>query len=300
MSIVVLGTLALDTIKTPYGKRRNILGGSAAHFAMAARFFTNVNLVTIIGEDFPKRYIDFLERNKGVVLSSVMIGEGRTFRWQGEYKGNLNTAITLSTELGVLSVFKPRITGPQRRIKYIFLANLDPDIQRHLLKHMHAPKLVGLDSMNYWIKNKKKSLMKLLKEVDIYLANENEALELSGEHNLTRAAIALRKIGPPMIVIKKGEHGVLFYCDKFIFSLPAYPVHKLVDPTGAGDTFAGGFMGYLAKTDSLKDKDIKRAIAYGVACASFNVEGFGSERISQVKLKDINNRINGLRKIINF
>lgn len=300
MSIVVLGTLALDTIKTPYGKRENILGGSAAHFALAARFFTNVNLVTIIGKDFPKRYIDFLERNKGIVLSSVVIGKGRSFRWRGEYKGNLNTAITLSTQLGVLSGFVPKVSGRQRQIKYIFLANLDPDIQRHLLKHMYAPVLVGLDSMNYWIKHKKKSLMKLLKEVDIYLANENEAYELTGEHNLVRAAMALNKIGPPMIVIKKGEHGVLFYCDKFIFSLPAYPVHKLVDPTGAGDTFAGGFMGYLAKTDSLKDKDIKRAIAYGVACASFNVEGFGSERISQVKLKDINNRINGLRKIINF
>lgn len=299
MSIVVLGTLALDTIKTPHGKKENLLGGSAAHFAMAARFFTGVNLVTIVGEDFPRRYIDFL-KEKGIVLTSLTINKGRSFRWNGEYKGNLNTAITLSTELGVLSVFKPRISELQKQIKYIFLANLDPDIQHHLLRHMYAPKLIGLDSMNYWIKNKKKSLIKLLKEVDIYLANENEAQELSGENNLVRAAMGLRKIGPPMVVIKKGEHGVLFYCDKFIFSLPAYPVHKLVDPTGAGDTFAGGFMGYLSKIDSLKDSDIKRAVAYGVACASLNVEGFGLEKTAQIKLKDITRRINGLRKSINF
>ncbi len=295
MSIVVLGTLALDTVKTPQGKKENLLGGSAAHFAMAARFFTDVNLVTVIGEDFPKRHIDFLMKHKGIILTSLSVDKGRSFRWQGEYQGNLNTAITLSTELGVLSAFRPRISEPQRRIKYIFLANLDPDIQMHLLTHMRSTKLTGLDSMNYWIKNKKKSLMKLFKKVDIYLANEKEACELSGEQNLIKSAIALRKIGPPMIVIKKGEHGVLFYCDKFIFSLPAYPVHKIVDPTGAGDTFAGGFMGYLAKTDRLRGCDIKRAVAYGVACASFNVEGFGLEKIAQIKLRDINRR-----KIINF
>jgi sugar/nucleoside kinase (ribokinase family) len=299
MSIVVLGTLALDTVKTPHGLRKDILGGSAAHFAMAARFFTRVNLVAIIGKDFPKRYIDFLNQ-KGIGLSSLMVGQGKTFRWCGEYKGNLNTAITLSTQLGVLSSFKPRIDAAQRRIKYIFLANLDPDIQRHLLRHMLEPKLVGLDSMNYWIKNKKRSLMRLLKEVDIYLANENEAQELSGEHNLVKAAKGLRRIGPPMIIIKKGEHGVLLYSDKFIFSLPAYPVHRLIDPTGAGDTFAGGFMGYLAGKNKMRDKDTKKAIAYGVACASFNVEGFGLERISKVAMQDIYTRAKDLKRIINF
>lgn len=299
MSILVLGTLALDTIETPYGKRKDILGGSAAHFAMAARLFTEVNLVTIIGGDFPKKYIDFLKQ-KGIVLSSLKIHGGRSFRWKGEYKGDLNIAVTLSTELGVLSLFKPEIEGSQKRIRYIFLANLDPDIQRHLLRHMRSPRLVALDSMNYWIKNKRGSLLRLLKEIDIYMANETEARELSGEYNLIKAAIRLKKIGPPMVIIKKGEHGVLFYRDKFIFSIPAYPVHRLVDPTGAGDTFAGGFMGYLAKRDSLKESDIKRAIAYGVSCASFNVEGFGLERMAKVKIEDINSRIAELKKIINF
>jgi ribokinase len=229
-----------------------------------------------------------------------MVSRGRTFRWKGEYRGDLNSAITLSTELGVLSVFKPKISLAQRQIKYIFLANLDPDIQRHLLRQMRSPRLVGLDSMNYWIDNKKKSLLKLLKEVDVYLANESEARALAQEENLFSAAKTLRKMGPEMVIIKKGEHGVLFYCGKFIFSLPAYPVHRLIDPTGAGDTFAGGFMGYLAKKKQLSEKEIRKAIAYGVACASFNVEGFGLEKTSDVKLKDINNRINNLKKIISF
>lgn len=299
MSIVVLGTLALDTVKTPHGRRENILGGSAAHFAMAARFFTDVNLVAVIGEDFPKRYIDFLKK-KGVLLHSVTTDKGHSFRWHGEYKGNLGAAITINTEPGVLSVFKPMITERQRWIRYLFLANIDPDIQMYLLKNMHALKLVGLDSMNYWIRNKRESLMRLLKKVDIYLANDAEAHELSGQHNLIKAARSLRKLGPAMVVIKKGEHGVLFYCDEFIFSLPAYPVHKLIDPTGAGDTFAGGFMGYLAKVNRLKDKYIKKAIAYGVVCASFNVEGFGLKRTSDVRLEEINTRLKELRSITNY
>lgn len=293
MSILVLGTLALDTVKTPAGERKDILGGSAAHFAMSARFFTRVSLAAIIGGDFPKKYINFLA-DKGIGLSSLVVGKGRSFRWQGEYKGNLNTAITINTELGVLSVFKPRITEQERRIKYLFLANIDPDIQRYVLKSMRGPKLVALDSMNYWIENKRASLRNLLSQIDIYLANENEARELSGEYNLVKASRCLRKLGPAMIVIKKGEHGVLFYSDKFIFSLPAYPVYRLVDPTGAGDTFAGGFMGYLAKAGCLKDKEIRKAIAYGVAAASFNVEDFGLRKMSRVKKEEIDARVNAL------
>lgn len=299
MSVLVLGTLALDSIKTPYGRRKDILGGSAAHFAMAARLFTDVDLVTIIGGDFPQRYLNFL-KERDIALTSVMVAQGRTFRWDGEYKGNLGMAVTLNTELGVLPFFKPEITECQRHLKYIFLANLDPDIQRRLLSCVHSPKLVGLDSMNYWIKNKRGPLLKLFKEVDIYLANENEAQELTGEQNLIKAAMALRKIGPPMVIIKKGEHGVLFYSDRFVFSLPAYPVQRLVDPTGAGDSFAGGFMGYLAKTNRTGPKEIRKAIAFGVACASFNVEGFGLEKISKIKMQDIISRIGSLRKIIHF
>lgn len=299
MSIIVLGTVALDTVKTPHGERHNLLGGSAAHFAMSARFFSQVHLVAIIGEDFPQKHISFLHK-KGLILTSLIKSNGKTFRWSGEYKGDLNTALTLSTELGVLSVFKPSLGEHQKKIENVFLANVDPEIQMHLLKSMHSPRLVGLDSMNYWIHNKRPSLIKLLKEVDIYVANDQEARDLSGEHNLIKAARALRRLGPRFIVIKKGEHGVLFYCDKFIFSYPAYPVEHVVDPTGAGDTFAGGFMGYLAKEGKITEKILKRAIVYGTVVSSFNVEGFGMERTAKLTKRDIKLRLNKFKKILSF
>lgn len=295
MSLVVLGTVALDTVKTPKGKRRNMLGGSAAHFAMAARFFTPVNLVAVVGKDFPLSHIDFLRR-KGLILTSLKKESGRTFRWEGEYKGDMNAALTLNTELGVLSAFHPELSDEQKQMKYIFLANLDPDIQNRLLDSIHSPKLAALDSMNYWIKHKRRSLLRLLKRVDIFVANDAEARELSGKHSLLDAARKLRGFGPKMILIKKGEHGVLFYADNFCFSLPAYPVTKLVDPTGAGDSFAGGFIGYLTKLNSINKKAIKKAVAYGTVIASFNVEGFGLERTAGLTLKEINQRFHSYRK----
>lgn len=299
MSLVVLGTVALDTVKTPFGFRKHMLGGSAVHFAMSARLFTNVNLVAIVGYDFPQKYIDFLQR-KGIVLTSLIKDNGKTFKWKGEYRGDLNTALTLSTELGVLSVFKPSISKAQRRIKHIFLANVDPDIQRHLLVHMRSPQLVASDSMNYWIKHKRKSLLRLLKQVDIYVANDQEARDLSGESNLIKAAKSLSARGPKMILIKKGEHGVLFYSDKFIFSLPAYSTEKVVDPTGAGDTFAGGFMGYLTKIKKISQSNIKNALAYGTVAASFNIESFGVERTSILTPKDLNRRMTKFKKLVLF
>ena len=289
MGLVVLGTVALDTVKTPRGKRINMLGGSAAHFSMAARFFIPVNLVAVVGEDFPQRHIDFL-RKKGINLTSLRKESGKTFRWEGEYQGDMNAAFTLNTELGVLSAFHPEISPEQKKMKYIFLANVDPDIQGRLLDSIQAPKLVALDSMNYWIKHKRDSLLRLLKRVDIFVANDAEARELSGRHNLIEAAAKLRKLGPKIVLIKKGEHGVLFFWDDFIFSLPAYPVRKLIDPTGAGDSFAGGFMGYLAKVKVINSRSIKKAIGYGTVIASYNVEGFGLERTSQLTLKEINRR----------
>jgi len=209
MSIVVLGTVALDSVKTPFGKRKELLGGSAAHFSMAARLFVKVNLIAIVGSDFPKRHIGFL-RKKGINLSSLTIDKGKTFRWEGEYKGDLNSALTLNTELGVLSVFKPQVSEEQRKIENLFLANVDPEIQEHLLKKMHSTKLVGLDSMNYWINTKRKGLIKLLRQIDIYVANDQEARDLSGQANLIKAAKRLCSFGPKMVLIKKGEHGVLF------------------------------------------------------------------------------------------
>jgi sugar/nucleoside kinase (ribokinase family) len=299
MSIIVLGTVALDTVKTPHGIRTNMLGGSAVHFSMACRLFTDVNLVAIIGRDFPPRHIKFLHE-KGIVLTSLIRDAGKTFRWEGEYKGDLNCALTKNTHLGVLLTFCPQVSQEQKKIKHVFLANVDPDIQAHLLDCMHSPHLVALDSMNYWIKNKRKSLLRLLKRVDIYVANDQEARDLSGEHNLIKAAKCLRCLGPRMILIKKGEHGVIFYCDKFIVSLPAYPTDKVVDPTGAGDTFAGGFMGYLCTKKELNEASLKKAIVYGTIAASFNVEGFGVQTTAKLSISDLEQRLNRFKKIILF
>lgn len=299
MSIIVLGTTALDTVKAPAGKRKEMLGGSAVHFSMGASLFTQVNLVAIVGEDFPKKHIAFL-KEKGINLTSLVIGDGKTFRWEGEYQGDLNAALTLSTELGVLSAFRPQIAEHQRHIENIFLANVDPDIQLHLLSKMHKPRLVGLDSMNYWIDHKRASLLKLMKKVDIFVANDAEARSLSGEINLIKAARYLRKIGAPIVVIKKGEHGVLVTCDDFIFCLPAYPVEKIVDPTGAGDTFAGGFMGYLTRVKKVNEACVKKAICYGTIMASFNVEGFGVERTSRITRKDVEKRLKRFKTITSF
>jgi len=299
MSIIVLGTVALDTVSTPFGRRRHMLGGSAVHFAMAARIFTNVNLVAIIGEDFPEQYMKFL-RKKGIILTSLIREKGKTFKWQGEYKGDLNTALTLNTELGVLSAFRPCISQGQKKIKYIFLANVDPDIQRHLLNSMHKPALVGLDSMNYWIHHKRKGLLRLLRKVDIYVANEQEARILSGENNLVKAAKVLYAYGPAMVLIKKGEHGVLFFSDKFIFSLPAYPTEKVIDPTGAGDTFAGAFMGYLTKVKKINEASLKKAIVYGTIAASFNIEGFGIKRTADLTKEDLESRVCEFKRYVLF
>lgn len=299
MSIVVLGTVALDSVKTPFGRKPRMLGGSAVHFSMSCRLFTEVHLVAIVGRDFPGRHVAFL-KSKGIVLDSLIRSEGSTFHWEGEYRGDLNSAITKKTELGVLLSFCPQVKPSQRGIKNIFLANVDPEIQAQLLNCMRAPRLVGLDSMNYWIHTKRGKLLALFPRVDIYVANEQEARDLSGEHNLVKAAKGLRKLGARMVLIKKGEHGVLFYSDDFIFSLPAYPTDAVTDPTGAGDTFAGGFMGYLCTRNRLRAGDVRNAIAYGTICASFNVERFGVERTRGLRMCDVEQRLGDFKKIISL
>lgn len=296
MSLVVLGTVALDHVKTPSGVKKDMLGGSAAHFAMSARLFTDVHLIAVVGKDFPEKHLQFLKR-KGVNCSSLKIGRGKTFRWSGEYKKtDLNTALTLTTQLGVLEGYVPEIAEQQRHLPNVFLANIDPDLQIHLLKLMKAPQIVGLDSMNLWIQHKSKSLRRLMKMVHLFVANDAEARALSGEHNLIAAAKRLRQMGPRMVVIKKGEHGVLFYSDKFMFSFPAYPVEKVIDPTGAGDTFAGGLMGYLSKVRKTDEKSLRRALLYATAVASFNVQGFGMARTAPLSMREVDERIKTLVK----
>lgn len=294
MSLLVLGTVALDNVKTPWGIKNDMLGGSAAHFSMSARLFTDVHLVAVIGEDFPVRHINFLKR-KGIKLDSLKIGKGKSFRWEGEYKKeDLNTALTLATELGVLVGFDPEVAQHQRKIPNVFLANIDPDIQMGLLTMMNKPRLIGLDSMNLWINHKRESLVKLMKKVDLFVANDGEARTLTGEHNLIKAAKALRRFGPKMIVVKKGEHGVFFYSDPFKFAFPAYPVEQVIDPTGAGDTFAGGLMGYLCKANKQDCKTLKKALIYATTLASFNVEGFGMSQTAPLTLEKVHHRMKEL------
>jgi sugar/nucleoside kinase (ribokinase family) len=299
MGIIVLGTVALDTVRTPYGKRTAMLGGSAVHFSMSARIFTDVHLVAIVGADFPGKHLGFLKR-KGIILDSLVRTGGKTFKWEGSYEGDLNSALTKKTELGVLLDFCPRVETHQRGIKNVFLANVDPDLQMKLLDCMHSPRLVGLDSMNYWIHNKRKSLLRILKRVDIFVANDREARDLSGEDNLVKAARSLRSRGPGMVLIKKGEHGVIFYCDKFTFVLPAFPTDKVIDPTGAGDTFAGGFMGYLSLQKKLNESALKKAVVFGTVAASFNVEAFGAEKTSKLVYKDLQARLIQFKKAVLF
>lgn len=296
MSLIVLGTVALDDLKTPAGEKKNILGGSAAHFSMSARLFTDVYLVSIIGEDFPHEHVQFL-RERDIDLTSVIDRKGKTFHWTGEYLDHdFNTAITLGTELGVLANYTPQVAYFQRNIPHVFLANFDPDVQTQFLSLMNNPEFVGLDSMNLWINIKKKSLVNLMKKVHLFVANDAEARALSGESNLIKAAKALRQLGPKFIVIKKGEHGLLVYSDRFVFSFPAFPIEHVVDPTGAGDTFAGGLMGYLSKAEKINEKTLREAAIYATTLASFNVEGFGMEKTARLTLPLVQNRMKKLKK----
>jgi sugar/nucleoside kinase (ribokinase family) len=285
-----MGTVALDDLKTPSGIRINLLGGSASHLAMSASLFTKVHLASIVGSDFPKRYIGLLQ-SKNVDLSSLVLSEGKTFHWNGEYKKDaMSQAITNSTELGVLVNYEPRISESQRNIPFVFLANFTPDIQMKFLTLMKRPKLIGLDSMNLWINTALPSLKKLMKKVDLFVANEGEATALTGETNLIKASKALRQMGPSIVVVKKGEHGVIVNSDKFMFGFVAYPVAKVVDPTGAGDTFAGGLMGYLTHAGRINEKNMRQACIYATICSSFNVEGFAMEKTAKLKMTDVNAR----------
>jgi len=298
MSLIALGTMALDNIKAASNIKRNLLGGSAAHFSLSARLFTKVYLVSVIGDNFPSRHIRLLKQ-KGVNLTSVVKREGKTFQWNGEYKkGNYNTAITLSTELGVLENYFPQVAYEHRDIGNVFLANFNPDSQARFLKLMRNPQFVGMDSMNLWIKNMRKSVVKLMKKVNLFVLNDGEAMQLSGETNLIKAAKHLRKMGPELIVIKKGEHGVLFYSDRFMFSFAAYPVEHVVDPTGAGDTFAGGMMGYLTKVKKVNETTLRKAAIYATTLASFNVEGFGVSKMAPLTIPQVHKRMKVFKKFI--
>ncbi|MBF0619965.1 MAG: sugar kinase [Candidatus Omnitrophica bacterium] len=296
MALLALGTVALDDVKTPSGVKKNMLGGSVAHFAMSARLFDEVHLAGIVGKDFPKMHLDFLKR-KGINLDGLTMAAGNTFRWSGEYKkDDLNSAITHDTKLGVLADYTPVITEAQKKMSHVFLANLAPIVQEKLLFEMKAPTFVGLDTMNLWINIALKDLKRMLKKIDMLVLNDGEARMLTGERNMIAAARILKFMGPRIVVIKKGEHGVYVFGGNFEFGYPAFPVEKVTDPTGAGDTFAGALFGYLTKARKSDEKTLRRAAAYGTVLASFNVQGFGMAKTASLTMREVESRLKEYQK----
>lgn len=299
MSILVVGSVALDSVQTPFGKREGLLGGSATYFSIAASFFNKVNIVATVGEDFPKKYIA-LFKNRAIGTGGLSIAKGKTFRWNGRYGYDLNAAITISTHLNVFKGFDPRIPERLKKTRFLFLANIDPDIQYHVLKQIKDPALIACDSMNHWISNKKKELKRFLNKVDIFLLNDSEARQFSQEANLMKAAKIIQSMGPRAVVIKKGEHGVTYFSKKAHFVAPAYPLESACDPTGAGDTFAGGMIGFLSRAKRIDEANIRRAIIYGSILASFVVEDFSVNRLLGLSMSEIRERYKSFKKITKF
>jgi sugar/nucleoside kinase (ribokinase family) len=299
MSILVVGSVALDTIKTPFGEKKDVLGGSATFFSLSACLFSHVNLVAVVGRDFPGKYIN-LFRNKGIDIRGLEVSAGETFRWQGEYGWDFNNAKTIATHLNVFSSFNPQIPKEYRKSPYVFLANIDPQIQDAVLGQVQKPKFVACDTMNHWIENKRASLVEFLKKVDLLFLNDAEARQLSEENNLLKAAKSIFKLGPKRIIIKKGEHGALLFSSHSIFCLPAFLLEEVFDPTGAGDTFAGGVMGYLAKVDKINDENLRKALVYANIMATFAVEDFGPWRLATLTKADVEKRLKEFKRLTCF
>jgi sugar/nucleoside kinase (ribokinase family) len=299
MSILVVGSVALDSVETPFGKEDNILGGSATYFSTSASFFTDVNLVAVVGDDFPQEHVDFL-KSRDIDLRGLARVSGKTFRWKGKYSYDLNEAQTLETDLNVFADFKPRIPEEYAAIDYLFLANIDPELQMEVLNQVARPRIVACDTMNFWISSKQEALKKVLERVDILIINEGEARQLSGEANLVKAARKVLSLGAKTLIIKRGEHGVLMFNGSSIFAVPAYPLEEVFDPTGAGDTFAGGFMGYLANAGDISEDGIRQAIIFGSVMASFNVEDFSLNRLKRLDYREIEERYRAFKAMTHF
>jgi ribokinase len=297
--LVVVGSVALDDIRTPFGEVSQALGGAAVYASVAASFFSDVGVVGIVGEDFPNEYVEFL-LERGICTDGLAVSNGKTFRWHGAYEGDMNSAETISTELNVFEKFRPELPEEYKKAKYLFLANIDPDLQMSVIKQMEKPELVVMDSMNYWIENKRERIFDVLEMCDIVLLNSDEARQLFNTHNTIHAGKQLLKMGLKAAIIKKGEHGALLFTKNGIFSAPAYPVDELKDPTGAGDSFAGGMVGWLAKTKELNDYNIRRAVIFGSIIASFSAEGFGLDNLKKITAEDIETRYEEFRRIVEF
>lgn len=299
MSIVVVGSVAYDTVRTPFGEAEEVLGGSATYFATAASFFTEVGLVAVVGEDFGAADRAFL-RERGVDLTGLATQPGATFRWRGEYGFDLNNAQTLATHLNVFAAFTPQLPAAYRRCDILFLANIDPDLQQQVLDQVGGCRLVAADTMNFWIEGKSESLRKTIEGVQVLLINDGETRMLAGEPNLVKAAKKILAWGPRSLIIKRGEHGVLAFADGGCFAAPALPLEEVFDPTGAGDSFAGGFLGYLDNTKNFGSADIRRAVVMGSVMASFAVEAFSLNRLKELSYPEIEARYRQFRALTHF
>ncbi|HEY5599246.1 MAG TPA: PfkB family carbohydrate kinase [Candidatus Manganitrophaceae bacterium] len=286
MSLLVVGSVALDSVKTPFGEAQEVLGGSATYFSTAASYFTKVKLVAVVGEDFPEAHLTFL-KDRGIQFEGLERRPGRTFRWRGEYGYQLNEAKTLETQLNVFESFRPKLPASYLDSPFVFLANIDPELQLDVLNQVKRPKLVACDTMNFWIEGKRDALIKTLGAVDILIINDGEARELAREFNLVKVAKKILSFGPKTLIIKRGEYGALMFNGKTTFAAPAFPLETVFDPTGAGDSFAGGFMGYLAQNGDLGDGALRQAVIHGSVMASFNVESFSLDRMRSLTKKEI-------------
>ncbi len=299
MSLLVVGSIALDSVETPFGRREEVLGGSATYFATAASFFGPVRLVAAVGEDFPPEHVEFL-RGRGVDVTGLERRTGRTFRWKGRYEFDLNQAHTLDTQLNVFADFDPTLPPAYRDSSYVFLGNIDPDLQRKVLDQVRAPRFVAADTMNFWITSKRESLLRTLRRVDMLFVNDAEVRQLAGEHNIVQAARRVLSFGPRAVVVKRGEYGALFFSGEHVFAASAYPLESLYDPTGAGDSFAGGFMGYVARCHREDADVLRRAIVLGGVLASFAVEQFSLERLRTLTREEIRGRYGEFRQLAHF
>lgn len=299
MSILVVGSIAYDSVETPANKVEDALGGSSLYFSAAASLFTPVNVVGVVGTDFNKQDLTFLQQ-RGVNLDGVTVEEGKTFRWGGRYHQNMNQRDTLFTDLNVFQTFNPTIPLHYKEAEYVFLANIDPDLQLKVLEQISKPKLIVLDTMNFWISGKKSSLEKIVRKSNIVIINDEELMEFSEEDNLITAAQKVVDSGPDMLVIKRGQYGALLFANNRFFFAPAFPLEKVVDPTGAGDSFAGGFVGYLASQDAFDEQTVRKAVIYGSATASFTVEDFSFLKLKNLTSDEIEERVKLFKQMTQF
>jgi sugar/nucleoside kinase (ribokinase family) len=300
VSLLVVGSVAFDAVETPFGKRERMLGGSATHFSLAASFFTDVRIVGVVGGDFGPEEMGVFERHGIETGDLERVADGQTFFWRGRYDFDLNTAHTLDTQLNVFADFKPKLSDASRASRFVFLGNIQPDLQREVRGQVSGAELVALDTMNYWITTVPEAVREAIAGVDIVIINDAEARQLAGEPNLLKAARKILSWGPRALIVKRGEYGAAMFTPESYFATPAYPLEAVFDPTGAGDTFAGGFMGYLASHEKVDEQTMRRAMIFGSVLASFNVEEFGTERVSRLTHDEINERFSAFKRMTHF